>query len=37
VVLGTGMELNIRSISDPDGLGRWLTIMADNESAVKTS
>ncbi len=33
--LKNGMELNIKSIGDPDGLGRWLTILADNESVQK--
>lgn len=28
-----GRKLNIRSINDPDGLGRWLTLVCDNEGA----
>jgi SPP1 family predicted phage head-tail adaptor len=32
IVLPSGMELNIKSIGDPDGLRRWQVILADNET-----
>ena len=34
-VLGDGTALNIRSVSDPDGKRRWLTILADTDSVVR--
>jgi SPP1 family predicted phage head-tail adaptor len=35
ITLSSGMELNIKSIGDPDGLNRWQVLLADNESVAK--